>query len=145
MKEDEGTLQIRNDRCTHAHFGLYGGRAGRRGRNVFNPGTPREEPMPGKITRVIRKGDVFCYDQAGAGGWGDPLEREPARVLADVRNEYVSNEIAREQYGVVLDDRAWIVDEEQTAELRRRMRARRGPDGLPFIDRGQAVADAPSR
>ena len=138
MKEDEGTLQIRNDRCTHAPFGLYGGGAGKRGRNVFNPGTPQEEPLPGKITRVIRKGDVFCYEQAGAGAWGDPLEREPARVLADVRNGYVSHEMAREQYGVALDIRAWIVDEEKTVELRREMRDCRRTDRLPFIDRRKA-------
>jgi N-methylhydantoinase B len=136
MKEDEGTLQIRNDRCTHAPFGLYGGGPGKPGRNVFSPGTPQEEALPGKVTRMIRKGETFRYEQAGAGGWGDPLERDPARVLADVRNEYVSNEMARERYGVVLDTQAWMVDEKQTVELRRQMRDRRGTVGLAFVDRG---------
>jgi N-methylhydantoinase B len=55
---------------------------------------------------------------AAGGGYGDPLEREPARVLADVRNELVSREAAREHYGVVLRDDEWAVDEDATARLR---------------------------
>ena len=38
----------------------------------------------------------------GGGGWGDPLERDPERVRADVLEEFVSPEAAREEYGVVL-------------------------------------------
>ena len=43
---------------------------------------------------------------SAAGGFGDPLERDPARVRADVENGDVSAEAAREIYGVVLDDEA---------------------------------------
>ena len=39
----------------------------------------------------------------GGGGYGDPLEREPERVEADVAGGYVSPEAARRDYGVVLD------------------------------------------
>ena len=39
---------------------------------------------------TISKGDVFRHVLAGAGGWGDPLERDPAAVLRDVRNELLS-------------------------------------------------------
>jgi N-methylhydantoinase B len=119
MKEDEGTLQIRNDRCTHSPFGLFGAKPGKSGRNVLNPGTTREETMPGKVTRMIRKGEIFRYEQAGAGGWGDPLERDPVRVLNDFRNEYVSIEMAREEYSVVIDPKSWMVDLEATVALRR--------------------------
>lgn len=38
----------------------------------------------------------------GGGGWGKPLEREPDRVLADVRNDYISIERALSDYGVVV-------------------------------------------
>lgn len=136
MREAEGTLQVRNDRCTFHPFGLYGGSAGRVGRNVLNPDTGNE-PLSGKVTRTIKRGDVLRYDMAGAGGWGDPLERDPARVLSDVRNEYVSDKAAREQYGVFLDTATWVVDEKKTAELRREMRTRRGWIKPPFIDRGE--------
>jgi N-methylhydantoinase B len=137
MKEDEGTLQIRNDRCTFAPFGLYDAKPGRLGRNLFNPGTSREELMPGKVTRLIRKGETFRYEQAGAGGWGDPLERDAEHVLADVRNEYISLEMARTAYGVVVDPRAWIVNEAMTSKLRREMRNRRGSAVVSFVDRGE--------
>jgi N-methylhydantoinase B len=60
---------------------------------------------------------------AGGGGYGDPLERAPHKVLADVRFGYVSPRKARAVYGVVLS--ADGVDEAGTAALRRRLRARR--------------------
>jgi N-methylhydantoinase B len=47
--------------------------------------------------------DVYAVLWSAAGGFGDPLERDPARVQADVENGDVSAEAAREIYGVVLD------------------------------------------
>jgi N-methylhydantoinase B len=137
MREEEGTIQVRNDRCVFRPFGLYGGSPGRVGRNVLNPGSDREQQVPGKVTLTIKRGDVFRYEMAGAGGWGDPLERDPARVLSDIRNEYVSAALAREQYGVVADTHSWKVDAEKTAELRLAMRGRRAWPNPPFVDRGE--------
>jgi N-methylhydantoinase B len=45
---------------------------------------------------------MFRYQTNGGGGWGDPLQRDPERVRADVRDEYVSVEGAYERYGVVV-------------------------------------------
>ncbi len=62
----------------------------------------------------------------GGGGWGDPLHRDPERVLADVRNEYVSVAGAARDYGVVvegdphLDPEGLRIDHEATAALRAR-------------------------
>ncbi|NMO02721.1 hydantoinase B/oxoprolinase family protein [Gordonia sp. TBRC 11910] len=67
---------------------------------------------------------LFRYLTNGGGGWGDPYQRTPAKVLADVRNEYVSIEGARRDYGVVIcgdprnDPEGLSVDEQATAELR---------------------------
>ena len=59
---------------------------------------------------------------AGGGGWGDPLEREPAAVGRDVRNGKVSREAALNDYGVVLrDDNS--VDQPATAHARAQRRA----------------------
>jgi N-methylhydantoinase B len=69
---------------------------------------------------TIRRGDVYRHEQAGAGGWGDPFERDPAAVLRDVRNEFVSLEAARRDYGVAIDTANWAVDEAETARLRGR-------------------------
>lgn len=47
-------------------------------------------------------GTVWRYRTAGAGGWGNPLDRDPERVLRDVRNDYVSVAGAERDYGVVI-------------------------------------------
>ena len=72
----------------------------------------------------IDPGSIFRYQTNAGGGWGDPLERDPERVLRDVRDEYVSIEAAREVYGVVVegdperDPEGLTVDAAATAALR---------------------------
>jgi probable F420-dependent oxidoreductase len=67
-------------------------------------GQPLEDgPSPSGECRAL--GDVFRPEQPGPGEWGDPLERDPARVLRDVRNELVSLGAAHDDYGVVIDGR----------------------------------------
>jgi N-methylhydantoinase B len=140
LREGEGMMQIRNDRCTTFPYGLYGGMAGKPGRNVLNPGTTREQPLPSKVTCSIHRGDVFRYEQAGGGGWGDPLERDPAGVLRDVRNEYVSRNAALGEYGVIIDTARWIVDAAATAAERARLRQGRTDSALLFVERGPLPA-----
>ncbi|MGO2113272.1 MAG: hydantoinase B/oxoprolinase family protein [Pseudoclavibacter sp.] len=74
---------------------------------------------------------VLRYITNGAGGWGDPLERDPDAVRLDVRDEYVTIDGAARLYGVVVtgDPHEYpedvAVDEPATAALRERMRAER--------------------
>ena len=73
--------------------------------------------------------------------WPAPaLGRSPRarsqRVLWDVRNEYISLDNAREAYGVIVDDRAWRVNEDETTALREVLRRQRDWRKAPFIDRG---------
>ena len=69
-------------------------------------------------------GALTRYITNGGGGYGNPRVREPARVLADVRNGYVSIEAAREVYGVVIqgdphfDPEGLRIDEVATARVR---------------------------
>ena len=60
---------------------------------------------------------------AGAGGWGDPLERDPAAVLKDVRNELLSPQKAADDYGVIVDTARWTVDAAATAKRREEISA----------------------
>jgi N-methylhydantoinase B len=55
-----------------------------------------------KSTPLV-KGDEFLHIQAGAGGFGDPMERSADKVLADVRNELMTINYAAEVYGVVIE------------------------------------------
>ena len=74
--------------------------------------------MPAKFACTLREGDVFLHEQAGGGGYGDPFERDPARVAADVRAEKISREYARREYGVVVDPRTLELDADATRETR---------------------------
>ena len=125
---------MRADRHTFRPYGLYGGSPGRPSRNLLTAGGEERE-IAAKVTMTMRRGDVFRHDQPGPGGWGDPLERDPARVLRDVRNELVSVESARDDYGVVIDRTAWRVDEAATVTLRATLRTRRGWAERPVVSR----------
>ncbi|MCC6627323.1 MAG: hydantoinase B/oxoprolinase family protein [Chloroflexi bacterium] len=125
LLEAEAVLQVRADRFVFRPYGLAGGQPGRAGRNLFQPDTAAEEPLPGKFIRTLRRDEVVRLEIAGAGGWGDPLARDPACVLADVCNEFVSREAAERDYGVVLDEAGRAVDEAATVRERARRRGER--------------------
>jgi N-methylhydantoinase B len=98
-------------------------------------------PSPrSKLAATITKGDVSGHEVAGAGGWGDPLERDPALVRKDVLNEFVSERAAREDYGVVLGGEPLAVDATATAALRQQMRAARQWGETPVYSWGTALA-----
>jgi N-methylhydantoinase B len=66
---------------------------------------------------VIRRGDVVRIETGGGGGFGHPFDREPERVLADVRAGFVGRVSAEEDYGVVLTQEMAI---DEAATRRRR-------------------------
>ena len=136
LKEKEATLQVRSDRRTHRPFGLYGGSPGAPSENVINP-DGEARPLPSKLTITMKQGEVFRHVLAGAGGWGDPVERDPKAVLRDVRNELLSRERAAADYGVILDGAGRQVDAAATARARDAMRKTRGWDQPPKVQRGE--------
>ena len=91
---------------------------------MLNPG-PGEEIVHGKQSREFAYADVISFQQSGAGGYGDPLERDPRRVLEDVLDDYVSVEAARRDYGVVIVARGadLSIDGPATDTLRRELRS----------------------
>jgi N-methylhydantoinase B len=99
--------------------------------------------LPSKCHDVpVRSGDVLHFVTWGGGGWGDPLERDPALVALEVRRGLVSAAGAR-RYGVVADDRG-VLDPAATGALRARLRADR-PDVLPVFDKGPEMAEILAR
>ena len=91
MLADETYVNLRSDRFKYSAPGLHGARHALPSSAFLNPGTEREEALPSKVSRLrLGKGDVFRIQYAGGGGRGDPLEREPSRVLDDVRDGYIS-------------------------------------------------------
>ncbi|HEY7560211.1 MAG TPA: hydantoinase B/oxoprolinase family protein [Candidatus Binatia bacterium] len=73
----------------------------------------------------IGKNDVLYMRMSSGGGYGDPLEREPERVLNDVEDGIVLRQEAREIYGVVLEGEAPVLDPAATDKLRTRLRRER--------------------
>jgi N-methylhydantoinase B len=71
----------------------------------------------------LRGRDALYVRWNGGGGYGDPLARDPEKVLADVRAGLVSAESAREIYGVALAGDT--VDSTRTEQLRAVHRALR--------------------
>jgi N-methylhydantoinase B len=93
--------------------GCAGGEPGRAGDIWINPGTEAAKRLPTRYADYpLRDGDVFRLDTPGGGGHGDPLARDPQRVLADVEDGIVSKEAAERDYGVVLEKErgSWRVD-----------------------------------
>jgi len=78
----------------------------------------------------IKGGDRFTRPTAGGGGFGDPLERDPEKVLEDVIDEYVSVARAEKDYGVVInvidpDVLEYEIDHDATQATRADIRANR--------------------
>ena len=97
---DELSFARYGDRQVFAPFGLFGGKEGAKGKFVLNPDTPDEKPLKSKGLDKLKTGDVVSLRLPGAGGYGDPRDRDREAVLRDVRDGKVSKEKAKEDYGV---------------------------------------------
>jgi N-methylhydantoinase B len=132
------------DRSILACWGVRGGRAGRPFRVTIDPGGPREREVDALAdAEPVRAGELIRIQTTGGGGWGDPLRRDPALVVRDVRWGKVSPAGARADYGVVLTGTVGAgdlaVDADVTRSLRASLAASR-PDDEPFFDRGPGYA-----
>jgi N-methylhydantoinase B len=92
---------------------------------MINEGRESEIIMPSKGLFELRDGDTYTLYASGGGGWGDPLDRDPQLVRDDVRNDFVSLESAKRDYGVALTDDLKI-DLAVTSEIRARLKASAG-------------------
>jgi N-methylhydantoinase B len=138
---ERAELATRMENTLVAPYGVAGGRAGRTGRVVLNPGTPGERELPPLGDGItLARGDLLRFETCGGGGWGDPLARDPERVREDVARGFVTVRGAREDYGVALDPRTLDVDKTATDEERGRRAGARS-----LIDRGPGFEEAEAR
>ncbi|WP_159999388.1 hydantoinase B/oxoprolinase family protein [Roseomonas sp. 18066] len=121
------------DRCRFQAWGILGGKAGKPSTMSLNPGRADARLLNNIDTFTANPGDVIRIVSPGGGGRGDPLLREPERVLQDVICGYVLPEAARDDYGVVLDGER--IDLAATEALRAE---RRAPAALPHFHFGEA-------
>jgi N-methylhydantoinase B len=89
------------DRLQHAPAGLLGGGSGVAGSFELSDG---RHPNPKELL-FLEPSRKAHSALPGGGGYGNPLERDPQAVLADVVDGYVSLDAARDDYGVVIHSR----------------------------------------
>jgi N-methylhydantoinase B len=82
--------------------------------------------FPAKVLRPVEftKHDIWESGPSAGAGWGDPVERAPEAVLEDIEAGFVSREMARALYGVVVDA-GGKADAAATAARRAEMRKER--------------------
>jgi N-methylhydantoinase B len=123
------TFSALTDRAKSEPWGLFGGHSARPAHYVINPESDEPTTVSSKSTTNLNPEDVASVQTPGGGGYGDPTERDPQKVLEDVVNEKVSVEAAREEYGVVVDPEARTIDEGATRERRENLRENAASDG----------------
>jgi N-methylhydantoinase B len=130
---EDATFMSIADRSILACWGVAGGKAGLPFRVTIDPGGPNERVLAGLCDdEPIAAGEVVRIETTGGGGWGDPLDRDPALVAVDVLQGKVSAEAAVADYGVA------VGDAEATERRRAELRAARGAP--EFFDRGPGYA-----
>ncbi len=120
------TLSVLAEKAVLPPFGVCGGEPGARNRFwVQRDGQGiSPSPLPGKVGGFpLLPGDLLLMESSGGGGFGDPLERDPALVVADVAEGYVTRDAAEATYGLVWSGDA--VDAGATARRRESQRTAR--------------------
>jgi len=125
--DETAMLSVLSEKNVIPPYGVAGGSNGAANRFVVERDGKVIQPsdVPGKVSGfALRTGDIVREETAGGGGFGDPLTRDPALVVDDVRLEYLSTEQAAARYGVVLGADG-TVDTGATKEKREALAAAR--------------------
>jgi len=114
----------RGERFASAPWGLEGGAPGVRAHAFILRADGTREDLPSKKMIVLHPGDQLWQYIAGGAGYGDPLDRDPEAVRADVLDGKISASMADAEYGVILANNGAAVDEVKTKERREALRRR---------------------
>jgi N-methylhydantoinase B len=121
----DARFSIRSTKHIVPPNGFADGHPGRTGDILINPGRDGEKRLPTRYADYpLKAGDVFRLDSPGGGGYGEALERDPVRVLDDIREGVVSIDAAERAYGVVIDRATNAIDRAATARRRSAMKAK---------------------
>lgn len=104
-RKDPMTVVVSCDGQVNPPQGVRGGQAGPAAATYKVLTSGEEEKLPGVVECTLKPGEWVRGVDAGGGGYGDPLERDPNRVLKDVLERWETGERALDVYGVVLEGR----------------------------------------
>lgn len=125
----KGKVSIHDDRWFVPPWGVNGGIPAKRSWKLLEKADGTKVALGSKMDNVqVNKNDLLHYVTWGGGGWGDPLQRDPELVAAEVRRGLVSVDGAKD-YGVILK-KGNLVDAAATEKLRKKMAADRGEPKL---------------
>lgn len=131
-----GTISIHDDRWFVPPWGVNGGEPGKRARKVLEKADGTAQIIGNKVEDVhVDEGDQLHFITWGGGGWGDPLDRDPALVGKEITQGLVTVDGAK-AYGVVATADGQV-DSNATDALRSRMRAER--PALELFNYGPSV------
>lgn len=98
-------FSVKADRQKVAPWGLFGGKEGMPGKITMYPDTPDETVIDSKKSGTpLRENGVLRCQMPGAGGYGDPLERDRALIRYDLEEGYISRQSAKENYGMTEEE-----------------------------------------
>lgn len=123
----EGRVMLRTCRVKSVPYGLAGGKDGTPFAARLRSGEAETQlPHEMLIDTEVRSGETLLHIQPGAGGYGDPLVRDPRLVLEDVLDEKISPAYAEREYGVAIDESTEQVDWSRTTQLRATLQSDQG-------------------
>jgi N-methylhydantoinase B len=121
----DGAISVESEGHKYPPKGLFGGSDGTPSQLVWTKADGEVVQLPSKLPyHPFAKGDRITAIRACGGAYGNPLERDPADVLDDVIDEYITRDKALADYGVVINDR-FEVDAQATGRERQARAARR--------------------
>jgi N-methylhydantoinase B len=118
LLSSSATLSVLAERTKISPWGLYGGKSGAKGEYYIIKPNGKRMKLKSKCTVKIEKGDIFVVKTPGGGGYGNPMEREPKRVLHDVLNGLVPLDAAKKDYGVAIDPVIMKINQKSTQLVR---------------------------
>ena len=124
---DKAELNVRSDKRKHPPHGLFGGKSGQPSWNIIKS-EKGDRVVPVLVTdpEPMNKGEIYRHSLAGAGGFGDPMDRDIGSLLWDVKEEKISLQHAEDAYGVVISREGSLrVDQDATQKLRQKIRDER--------------------
>jgi N-methylhydantoinase B len=111
-----------NDGTITPMMGAAGGGAGARASQAKRLADGEIQAIGPVGPVLVDDGETLVSCTSGGGGYGSPLDREPALVAHDVAEGWITRERALAVYGVALDDRG-VPNEATTMDARARLRS----------------------
>jgi N-methylhydantoinase B len=116
-------IVVVNNECSHfPPRGVRGGDDGVPSSIFMVSADGTERKLPNTFQIALKPGEWIRGAESGGGGYGDPFDRDPQRVLHDVSEGWETEERAKSRYGVVfvgsIEDESLAIDGAATTKLR---------------------------